>query len=245
MKNIIVLGVVAVVLFSVSAGLSLFLNTQKTDDTKTTEKEKEKEKKAKPTPDTEPPVVRPGVNSAAEDTSRLAAQLREQMGNVKERETKLETRNNQITLMLQDIRSEREVLDRLRQQISAELKLVSDKSADLDKKFAELESERKNLAKGNADLSRTRTEYEKDERTNLGKMALLYDSMAPENAAKILQQLADTGKMDTAVKVLAQMKPAKASRVLAEMQDTTLSAQLMDKMKTLKPASATGTPTEN
>ena len=57
--------------------------------------------------------------------------------------------------------------------------------------------------------------------------------------AKILQQMADTGKMDTAVKVLAAMKPAKASKVLSEMPDSSLAAQLLEKMKSLKPAPGT------
>ncbi|WP_020468451.1 MotE family protein [Zavarzinella formosa] len=238
MKNVILLGVVAVVLFSVSAGLSLYLNTPKpTEEAKTTETPKKA--KAPAEPESDRPIVRSATNMGADDTSKLAAQLREQLGTVRDREAKLETRQKQVELILQDIRAERDVLDRLRIQVGAELKLVGEKSGDLDKKFAELETERKKLAQGTADLSRTRTEYDKDERVNLGKMATLYDAMAPENAAKILQQLADTGKMETAVKVLAQMKASKASRVLSEMPDAALAAQLLEKMKGLKPAPVT------
>ena len=161
------------------------------------------------------------------------------MARIKERESKVEIRQKQIDLILMDIRSDREILDRLRNQIATELKLVSEKSGELDKKFAELDTERKQVAKSTSELGKGRLEIEKDERTNLVKMASLYDAMAPENAAKILQQMADTGKMDTAVKVLAAMKPAKASKVLSEMPDSSLAAQLLEKMKSLKPAPGT------
>lgn len=242
MKNMILLGVVAIVLFSISAGISLFLNTSKTpvEETKTADTGK---KSKVGDLEGEKPLVRPSVNSGAEDTSKLANQLRDQLSSVKDREAKLDSRQKQVEIILQDIRAEREALDRLRQQVGNELKLVAEKSSELDKKYTDIENEKKNLVKGNADLSKTRIEIDKDERMNLTKMAGLYDTMAPENAAKILQQMADGGKMDTAVKVLAQMKPAKASRVLSEMPDAALAAQLLEKMKGLKPMiPATTTP---
>ena len=232
MKTILTFGVMAVVLFSVAAGLSLYLNAPKIDESKDATKKKSKEKDADGEADR--PIVRAPVTSGADDAAKNAVLYQAQVAGLTEREVKLDARRKQVELVLQDIRSEREELSRVRQQLAAELKLVADKSAELDKKFTSLDEQRKLLAKGSADLSKGRTDYEKDERTNLTKMAALYDGMAPETAAKILQQMADTGKMETAVKVLAQMKPAKASKVLSEMPDAALAAQLLEKMKGLK-----------
>ena len=78
---------------------------------------------------------------------------------------------------------------------------------------------------------------------NLLKMAAVYDAMPPENAAKIMQQLADTGKMETAVKLLSQMKETKAAKVLAEMSDPALAAQMTEKVRGVKRASTPLLPT--
>ena len=59
------------------------------------------------------------------------------------------------------------------------------------------------------------TELEGDEKDNIKKMAGMYDSMPPEGAAKILQEMSDSGSMDTAVKLLAMMKERQAAKVLA------------------------------
>ena len=69
---------------------------------------------------------------------------------------------------------------------------------------------------------------------NVQKMAEMINTMEAASAAKILQQLADTGKMETAVKLLGMMKERQAAKVLAEMSDPALAAQLLEKLKDLK-----------
>lgn len=97
---------------------------------------------------------------------------------------------------------------------------ISAKAGEIDTKIAEIQ-------KKQADLDAI-------ERKNIDKMAAMYDTMAPESAAKIVQQMADSGKLDTAVKILAQMKDRQAARVLAELTDVTLAAQLLDKLRLFK-----------
>ena len=84
------------------------------------------------------------------------------------------------------------------------------------------------------EIKRSMTEFEGVEQERVKQMAAMYDAMAPENAAKIMQQLADTGQIETAVKVLATMKERQAARVLAELPDPSMAATLLDKMRTLK-----------
>ena len=75
------------------------------------------------------------------------------------------------------------------------------------------------------------------------ELARVYNVFNPEqlaSGASILQSLADTGKMDTAVKLLGLMQERQAAKVLAELNDTKLAAQLLEKLKTLrKPPTAT------
>ncbi len=51
--------------------------------------------------------------------------------------------------------------------------------------------------------------------------------------------MADTGKMETAAKILSTMRERQAARVLSQLADSTTAVQLLEKLKSLKrPASS-------
>ena len=50
--------------------------------------------------------------------------------------------------------------------------------------------------------------------------------------------VADMGKLDTAARLLAQMKERQAAKVLAEITEPALAAQLLEKMRSMRRASA-------
>lgn len=238
MKNFLILGAVALALFGVSAGLSIWLNQSKQTD----EGEKGKKAGAKEKEEV-PPIVRPNFpTNGGDDPAKLAAQLREQLAAVKERESRVDRRQAQIDLLLQDIRSEREVIDGLRKQVASELRLAVEKMNEVEVKAKQLDRDRADAVKKNDDLKKSVVEITEMEAKNLVKIASINDAMPPENAAKILQQLADSGKMDMAAKLLLQMKETKAAKVLAEIPDAGLAAQLLEKMKNLKRAAPTMAP---
>lgn len=246
MKNIIILGAVAVILFSLSAGLSIWLNSPKaTEEPKKEAKEKDKPKRnIDETPDDGRPIVRPNPATNPDEATKLAAQLKEQQDALKVREARLEAKQKQLEIVLLDIRAERDQMEKLRRELSNELKLLTAKATELQKKASEIAEQQAALAKGNIELTKGRAEIEKEEAKNILKMASQFDSMAADSAATILKSMADSGKIETAVKILSQMKDRQAAQVLAAMPDATLAAQLLEKMKTLKrPAtSATTTP---
>ena len=158
MKTILTFGVMAVVLFSVAAGLSLYLNVPKTDEAKDSSAKKKNNKDKDPDGESEKPIVRPTTNATAEEMAKQSAQFQLQQAGLKEREAKLLARQKQVEVVLQDIKSEREELERLRQQFSAELKLAADTTVDLEKKYAAFDDQRKSIAKGKAELATGRRE---------------------------------------------------------------------------------------
>src|SRR5262245_13855344 len=100
MKNVIILGLLALVLFSVSATLSLYLNQPKAGE-ETPAKEKASSKKAaarekgkagEESPEPEPltPVVRPKPHAGTDEVGQLSAQLREQLATIKDRGERLD-----------------------------------------------------------------------------------------------------------------------------------------------------------
>lgn len=239
MKAILQLGVVALVLFSASAAMSVWLNqfgkatetpatapdpkAAKGDDKHGADKHGEKDKHGDKTAG-EKADPKGGSKTdhgpGADPTAVLA---------LREREARLERRQAQMDLVLRDLQAQREAYDNLAKLVATEVKTAAAKATDTDAKIADIQ-------KKQADLDAI-------ERKNVEKMATMYDSMAPESAARIVQQMADSGKLDLAVKILGQMKERQAARVLAELPDATLAAQLLDKLRLLKrPAKTPATP---
>ena len=182
-----------------------------------------------------PPVraaVQPTYAPGIEETVQLASSLRDRIASVRERETQLVARQKQLELIVEDIRSEREVIDELRKQLDELLKSGEERMAEVDRRRTELEIQQQSID-GKV------TEMAGQEKDNIKKMGSVYDNMAPESAAKIIQQMADTGTMDTAVKLLAVMKERQAAKVLSEIPDPTLAAQLSERLKDVKRPAAT------
>lgn len=225
MKYLLQLALAAMTLFSISAALSLWLNqprqtaaTPPTADAgseklRSQPPEKEKEKEPRPLPKADPAVSPPGPDLTA--AGRAAAL---------DREARMDRRQAQMGVVARDLVSEREAVDALVRQVAAE---VARTAARASERATEVEAK-------SADAQKKTVELDAVERKNIERMATMYDSMAPESAAPILKQMADSGRMDTAVKILAQMKERSAARVLAELSDPTLAAQLLDKMRLLK-----------
>jgi flagellar motility protein MotE (MotC chaperone) len=242
MKKLIAVGVLGLLLFGGSAALSWYMGgtatPEKADSTKAvaartgTAAARGGKARSKATPSTdsltERTVVRPPYTVGADEAVRLAASLRERLSVVREKETQLETRQQQLELVYEDIRGERGAIDGLRKQLGDELKAIETKMTAAE--HVQTDS----VHKVN-ELQKNLVELEGVEQTNIKKMADMYDSMDPESAAKILEQLANTAKMDTAVKLLAQMKERQAAKVLAALPaESGLAAQLLEKLKGFK-----------
>jgi flagellar motility protein MotE (MotC chaperone) len=256
MKRFLLYGLTGTMLFAASATVSLWMQQQQVHP-KTADGEKNEH--ASKSADKEPagkgkhetakadsaeelrPVVRPSGPPSPEDTVRLANSLRDRMKAVREKEEQVNARQKQLEMIYQDIRTERNVLDELRKQVGDEMKALNDRSASVERKVGELDTQRQAATKTLADIQKRQMDIDGSERKNIDKMASMYDSMAPEAAARILQQLADNGKLDTAVKLLSQMKERQAAKVLAEFGDASLAAQLLEKMRSIKRPGTTTT----
>jgi flagellar motility protein MotE (MotC chaperone) len=258
MKNLLIVGVTSLVLFAVSASASYFWQQKQKSEHPPEKVEKidgghkESVKHAEapaPAPsashdDSAPrAALRPAYNAGTEEIARMTGELRTRLAAVREREEQLAARKKQIELIQEDIRGERSALDELRTQTKSELDALNEAIQGVEKQRGNLEEERQKIGKTTQEMEGRIVQLQKDEHDNLKKMSGMYNSMAPESAAKILQNLADTGKMETAVKVLSLMQERQAAKVLAELTDAGLAAQLIEKLKGLRrpPANVDGT----
>lgn len=230
MKNIILIGLASLVLFGISAGLSVWLQmnaTKSTDAAHGDEKDKKKKPAddhgdAKPTgkddghgdPKDKPAEAKPAA--AAKDADRV------------------EYRRLQMEVVAADLNSQMQDYDKLLKQIGAEMKAMLVQQEQLDAKAAEIKQAEDRTTKAAADVKKGILDVEDSERANITRIAALADNMPPETTAGILQQLVDGGKIDTAVKVLASMKERTAAKVLAAVTDPSVPPLIVERLKTLK-----------
>lgn len=224
MKNFVILGLTALLLFAISAALSMWLNQGRyaSENSPGTEKTAKKSSSEKEAPEPHPAKTEPKSESGfgGVDPASLAT--------LKMREAKLERRAEEINIILKDILAQRDLIDALIRQVTVELKSAEGKMSDLEVRAAELEKKK--------------IDFETAERKNIERIAGLLDAMSPESAAATLKQMAESGKLEVAAKVLTLMKDRNAARALGELADPALSAQLLDKMRLLKSATTTTPP---
>jgi flagellar motility protein MotE (MotC chaperone) len=224
MKNFLILGLLAAFLFSVSAGLSVWLNQSKQPES--TEKDKDKDKPVAkgpksdaPKESTEAPKTAPKADVSPPSSSESALLI------VRENEAKLKLRADQIALVVRDLQTQREATEAALQSVTNELKKVSTETSRLDA-----------LAE---DLKKKKVEFEAGEKKNIEKMAAMYDAMSPEAAAPVLKEMANSGRLEMGAKILVQMKERNAARVLEAMNDPSLALQYLEKIRGIR---ATTTP---
>jgi flagellar motility protein MotE (MotC chaperone) len=254
MKKIVIMGFVVAILFGVSAASSWLLQQNQVHPSEGEDSagpSAEKGTKASPTSSahqgaspanaSEPrPAVRAAFNAEAETTAHLAANLRNQMDAVKTREQQLATRQKQMEIIYLDIRGERGAIDEMRKQLAEEMKNATEKLDVLDRKAGEMDKKGKQLHDKAEELSSSYRKIDESEKDNLKKMGTMYDSMDADAAAQTLQQMADSGKMDTAAKILSTMRERQAAKVLAQLTDRTTAVQLLEQMRKLQRPAAAG-----
>jgi flagellar motility protein MotE (MotC chaperone) len=156
------------------------------------------------------------------------------MESLRVREQTLTARQKSLELAAQDLRNERTAIDELRKKVSQELADLEARLGEMETRAGDLDKERQKASRQMDDMKKSVVEFEGGEQERIKQMAGVYDAMAPASAAKILGQMADTGSMETAVKILAMMKERQVAKVLAEFGDPNVAAQLLEKLKGLK-----------
>jgi|SRR5581483_5248267 len=237
MAQLIKILFLALGLFGVSAGVSWYMREHAQHPAETKEKAAEKGQAAPAaakTPAPLKPSVRPPDSPEAESVAHLAVNLRQQLEQVKAREQQAEMRHKQLDLIFLDVRQERVALDKLRNEIADEMKRLQEKLEAVENKAAETDMHKQKIAQHAKEIKQSMFELDEVEQDRVKQMATIYDAMEADSAAQVLQQMADNGKIDTAVKILATMKERQAAKVLSQMPDRTITVQLLERLRGLK-----------
>jgi pentatricopeptide repeat protein len=238
MNKLLVVGLTSLVLFGLSGTASWYFQQQKQAEAHAPAAPPPAERPGPSSPPArEEPMraaLRPGFNAGSEEIARLTGELRSRLAAARENERQTAARKKELELIQHDLRGERASLDDLQKQIKRELEAVQTAVADLERKRGALQAEQGKTGQAAKELEAKSVRLMKEEQTNLKKMSLMYNTMPAEGAAKIMKALAESGKIETAVKVLGMMQERQAAKVLAEMSDPTLAVQLLERLKGLR-----------
>jgi flagellar motility protein MotE (MotC chaperone) len=178
------------------------------------------------------PAARPPVYPEVDNAALLANSLRSQMDALRTREQQFAARQKSLEVISQDIHLEKAAMDELRKQLNEEFRGLTERIESLERKAGEANQKRKQLSDQNRELKESQLRVEDSEKASIKRLAV-YDSMDADAAAQHLQQMADTGKIETAVKILNSMRERQAAKVLAQFPGHTTVVQLLDKMRSV------------
>jgi hypothetical protein len=182
-----------------------------------------------------PGSIRPRPVSV-EELLRYSLGLKSREAAIDGKEKNLERRQAQVNIALTDIQGEQHELDGLRRQVKDQItavdnlltKLAEERQAfQADKSKAEEEMKKYDSVKKDDDVA---------QRDNVKRMSAWFQGMEPEKAAGVLKSLANEGKMELAVQLLANFEEREASKVLAAIDDTQLTVELAEAFRTFKRA---------
>jgi flagellar motility protein MotE (MotC chaperone) len=239
--------IVAFILFGSSAGVSWYLQSKM--------KKPQDDAKAKHDPGNEKVLKEPDLSHAppkkepkddshgkpaslyipgSENLTEYASILKAQMDAIKTKEKQLSVRQKNLEAIYEDIKKERSGLDELRQKIADEVKVLNEKIDVLEKRAIDTKSERQKIVDNTKELKQTLLEVDDAEKARIIQMAKVVEAMPPDAAGRTLMALAEGGKVDMAVKVIASMKEGKTAKILAETGDEGFTALMLERLKGLK-----------
>jgi hypothetical protein len=238
---------IAVILFSVAAGASWYLQyLQHADDEPVKapdEKALAKAKSASPAGKAAPAetaanrtVPRPTGSPELDRLAKTAATLQQQQDSVKAREQQLVVREKQLDTIHDEIKKEHKRLDSVRKEIDAELQVVMEKLDLLEKRSGSVDKVRKEADAKLDEFEQKLTKMRPAEMKNTKQAATIHERMEPEAAAQSIQQMVEKGELEFAVGILANMRERQAAALLSELakQESGTSAQLMTRLRYYK-----------
>ncbi|GIW78412.1 MAG: hypothetical protein KatS3mg105_0219 [Gemmatales bacterium] len=236
MRNLILMIGVVLVVFAASATVSyMWQKKQQKPEESTTEEATE----AKTTPS----GLQPPYDPEAEKSAQLSTRLRNQQEALRAREQRLLAREKHLEIILKDIQKERQAIQDFRKKAEEAMALAEKKVADLERQAKELEARRQAIEQEIREKQAKITEFENLENDRIKQMASIYDAMAAEDAAPLLEAMVESGNLETAVKILSRMRERQAAKLLSAMQSKVTAAQLLEKLKGLKRPETPALPT--
>jgi DNA repair exonuclease SbcCD ATPase subunit len=244
MRTIIILSVMAVVLFAGAWAASSYLAKQFEEKAKeghpeaAANPETGKEKESPAVARTNESATRPRPGSDAEQLVQELAKLRERQEAVARQEQQLTSRRRALEIIKEDIRSEREEIDRIRKELGEQVKGAEDDISAAERRAQDLDKRRQETEELVKEAKQKVYEADAVRAGGVKRVGGIMDTAEPAEVARIFETMVESGDLMTAAQILGNMKDRRAAAVLSAFQDKATAAQLAEKMVGLKQQSA-------
>ncbi|MBI1830844.1 MAG: hypothetical protein HYR84_05260, partial [Planctomycetes bacterium] len=237
----------AVVLFSVAAGVSWYYQQQQhraeADSPKSAGHDKGQspnaadKKPGMPDPMAGKSIILPPINASADQIAKLSKAIQDRHEAISAREEQLKLREKQLDLIHVQITAQQKGFDDTRKGIQVEMALLIEKLKLVEEKFLELDKKKKQIAVEERNFDDKVLRIKESESTNLKKVALMYEGMDAEDAAASIEKLVNKGQIETAASILFLMSTKKSPAVLTEVSklDPNLAILLIERIKLASP----------
>jgi hypothetical protein len=180
-----------------------------------------------------PVAVRPKIISP-EELLRNAMSLRTREAALQQQELAAQQRLARLELIEADIQGEQTEVEGLNAQVKAQIEAANVLLAQIAQERAAMEQQRLESEAKLKEFQDAQTKMDAAEAQNIKRMSAWIQGMEAETAASFLRELANDGKMDVAVQILANFEEREASKVLGAIGDSTLMIELADRFRTLQ-----------
>lgn len=238
----IVVGLIAA---AACAFISMKVNAPVENEVQVSPDEKTTEQRARPSESGEEttadlPVAVRAQATTPEGIFRIVQSFRQREDSLRAREQSLNERENRLKLVMRDIRTEQAAIDGLKAQVEERILTVEGLMTDLDNKRQEW---MKNKTEQEAELKKyeaVQTTMNEAEKRQIKKWSDIVKGVAAPQASEYLKEMANSGEMERAAQILANLEPRDASKILAELKDPPLVLELSKQFTQLRTAQAKG-----
>lgn len=233
-------GLVGVILFGISAGVSWFVILPKiaaTEEEQPADEQEEKEtmpampdniaKEDKP--DTMPVALRPEIPVTVEAVTELAQSIRKKENQLLDQERRLKKEEKRIGLLFEDLKQERDELTAFSQQIDSQVIQAREALEMLKLENQTLTSQKQELSALEESLGTDADSTEDDvldQRVETVKS--WFEKLEATAAANYLKEFADRGDLEFSAKLIHSLDARQKAKVLAAINDPPLVAQIVD-----------------
>lgn len=181
-----------------------------------------------------PVAARPRPMSV-EELLRYGLSLNAREESLRQREDEFRRRETQLQLALADLHSEQAVIDGLRGQVQEQLQAADALLARIQQGRQDLAAEQARAKAQLEEFKSAQLEMDDQERENVKRLATWLRAMEPANAAEVLKEMANDGRMATAVKMLSNLEEREAAKILDALSDSALIDSFIQEYQKLKP----------
>lgn len=243
MKTLLTAAIAGVILFAASASVSWYLMNQNIEpvETEVADLDPAAEVGVPPIGDgvdkqeQMPVALRPNVPITVEAVLELSDSIRKKERELIEREKQVKKAEDNIKLLFEDLKIERDQLTALAQRIESKLQQADGRVAELRIENEELSTKSQQLSQM-LQNKKGKGEEELDEiEERVKKAKPWFDGLESEQAASYLKTFANEGELEFAAKLLDSMDKRDVAEILQILNDPIFVDQILKTLSEKKP----------